>query len=344
MEVLRKFGVHELIVETAEPCGIALDERAIRVVGRDGQVNKKALLRYLSSGDQYIPLTLAWEVLDSCNLACPFCYIVGHSNNKAIRFAGVRDHVSELVDAGVLFCTLTGGEVTIHPDFVEIYRFLKMRGVVVEVFTNGYAIDDAQIDLFRELPPSEIEISLYTLDDRRLTEVYGFRRPGGASRVLQNVLRLRDAGVNVICKTFLTTVTAADIESIVAWCEHHGLEHYSSREVAPGYDGADLSGYAVSSGGSQPIANSPVCLPCGTKNYGSAIDSAFRLYPCPSIRLPDCRFDLRELGVAESIGQMKDFMRRFQDVRIEGAGCASCIAYASPVRDAQGALVGFAQP
>lgn len=344
MEVLRRLGEHELLVETSEPCGIFLDDAALDALGPAQPVPKKALLRYLSNGDQYLPLTLAWELLDSCNLSCPFCYIVGHSNNKVVRFDAMRPHLSHLVESGVLFCTLTGGEATIHPDFIEIYSFLKKRGVIVEVFTNGLAVDDAMLDTFSRLPPSEVEVSIYTLDDQRFRDIYRFRREGGAGRVLENVLRLRNAGVPVRCKTFLNKVTAVDIDAVRRWCAEHEIEHYDSQEMVAGYDGADLGGFALEGPPKPAILNGgAVCLPCGTKNYGSALDSAFRLYPCPSIRLPDCRYDIRELGVAKALSEMKRFMRHHQDTRIQGSGCASCIAYATPIRGKLGELVGFSQ-
>ena len=303
-----------------------------------------------SRGDQYRPLSLVWEMLDSCNLACPFCYIVGHSNHKIARFGEIEQHLTDLIDAGLLFCTLTGGEATIHPDFATIYEFLKSRGVVVEVFSNGHAIEDDIIALFARLPPADIEISIYTLDDQRFREIYGFRAGGGATRVLRNVLKMRDAGLNVTCKTFLNVVTAEDIESVIGWCASNSIDHYSSSEITRAYDGTDLEAYAIEPTGNASAPSThhtATCLPCGTKNYGSAINAAFQIYPCPSIRLADCTYDLRTMGVPVALAAMKAFMRQFQDTEIRRSGgskCASCIAGAIPVRNDVGEIMHFADP
>lgn len=61
------------------------------------------------SGSTYTPLLLTWELLDKCSFKCPFCYIVGHSNNKITRFKNSKKHIAELIDLGLLYCTLTGG-------------------------------------------------------------------------------------------------------------------------------------------------------------------------------------------------------------------------------------------
>jgi len=348
--VIRTIGNYELLVEPGEPCGISLEESLAARVGSERGLSKAALMRLLASGDDYYPISLFWEMLDSCNLSCPFCYIVGHSFNKVVRFPDVHQHLAKLVEAGVLFCTLTGGEATIHPDFAEIYEFLKERGVVVEVYTNGAAITDDIITLFQRLPPVAVEVSIYTLQNRRFREIYGFRGDFGATRVLENVIRLRDAGVNVVCKTFLTTVTSADIDEVRAWCAEQGVEHYSSSEITMAYDGTALNEYAVPANPSNArsaTGASAVCLPCGTKNYGSAINPAFEIYPCQSIRLPDCRYDLRTMGVTSALAEMKAFMRKYQSQKIRsigGSGCATCIAGAAPVRDKNGSILYFADP
>lgn len=350
MGVVRKIGAHEFLVNPNEPCGIYLEESLVDELNVSGAtLTKKQLLKLLASGDDYFPLTTRWELLDRCNFSCPFCYIVGHSFNKIVRFSEIKAHVSELIDDGLLFCTLTGGEATIHPDFETIYRFLKENGVVVEVFTNGHSIDDRIIETFKEYPPQVVEVSLYTTSDRRFRDIYGSPSSHPASQVLTNVLKLQRSGIKVMCKTFLNTITVEDIGEIKNWCKRHEIEHYSSSDFTKAYDGTELSQYAVQTdNGINHVANA-VCLPCITKNCGSAINSSFCINPCPSIVLQDCLYDIRQIGVKESLSRMKAFMRRFQDAEIHnhknGApGCASCMAYANPVRGKDGQILYFAQP
>lgn len=350
MGIIRQIGEHELLIDPSGPCEISLGSSLVALLDSKRGLEKSTLMKLLARGDQYYPLSLVWEMLDSCNLACPFCYIVGHSKHKIARFREIEPHLIDLVDAGLLFCTLTGGEATMHPDFTVIYEFLKTRGVVVEIFSNGHAIDEDLVALFVRLPPVEIEISIYTLDDRRFREVYGFRADGGAARVLRNVLNLKEAGLNVTCKTFLNTVTAEDIVEVSEWCAANDIYHYSSSEITRAYDGADLSTFAVTAPATMSglsVKDASVCLPCGTKNYGSAINAAFEIYPCPSIRLTDCTYDLRTMGVPSALAAMKAFMRKFQDSVIRSAGgtkCASCIAGAVPIRNELGEILHFSDP
>jgi MoaA/NifB/PqqE/SkfB family radical SAM enzyme len=352
MQIIRSIGKHEIAVETDEAMGIAITSDLAQQIGLapDGQVGRKQLLSALSSGDEYYPLTCQWELLDKCNFACPFCYIVGHSSHRVVRFSEISDHLADLVDAGLLFCTLTGGEVMLHPDFAQIYSFLKSRGVVVEVFTNGLAIDDETVDLFRSLPPSSVEISLYSLDNHKLRDIYGVKNPSPASRVLENVLRLKDAGIQVVCKTFLNAVTEPDFDALVSWCDANAIEHYSSSNMTQAYDGENLDKFKSKARAAPSMRRTTeaVCLPCKTKNYGSAINAAFQIFSCPTIRLADCTYDIRTHGVPEALSKMLQFMRRFQDTEIQGVPsdsnkCASCIAFAKPIRTDSGEISHFSQ-
>ena len=262
----------------------------------------------------------------------------------------MQPHVADLVEAGVLFCTLTGGEAMLHPDFNEIYTFLKRTGVFVEVYTNGYTLNGAVVELFRKYRPYAIEVSLYSMSDAKLKNVYNASGDRPAATVRNNVLRLKANGLPVVCKTFLNTTTREDLDDISRWCSEHALEHYSSAELTSAYDGVNLDHFKVvnqSADSRLPIlaAQKDVCLPCGTKNYGCALTSAFEVYPCPSIRHKGCFFDLRQLGVRESLSRMKAFMRTFQDSEIRGTredGGKTCMAFAQPVRDLSGNILYFA--
>ena len=86
----------------------------------NSSLDQNNVLNMLSKSSQFTPLYLMWEMIDKCNFSCPFCYIVGHSNNKLIRFKNVKHHLEELIENGLLYCILTGGEVTYHKDFLEI--------------------------------------------------------------------------------------------------------------------------------------------------------------------------------------------------------------------------------
>jgi len=351
MQVTRQIGSQQLIVETNEPCGIFLEESAAQLLGgTEGQVtaSKKEVLSLLSNGDQYYPLSLYWELLDKCNFACPFCYIAGHSSQPIVRFAEARPYLVQLINEGLLFCVLTGGEVTIHPDFCRIYQFLKESGVVVDVYTNGFGITDQICDLFMRYQPHTIEISIYSLSNERMRDIYKAPGTHAADVVLNNVLRLKKLGLAVICKTFVNRLTVQELDAVIDWCAANEIGHYSSSEFSAAYDAEDISRFSSEGHVPAPCTKRErsICFPCGTKNYGCAVTAAFEISPCRLIRHRECYFDIRKLGVHGCLQQMKSFIRQFGDVEIAGgragtSGKGSCIAFSKPVRDVEGRIISF---
>ena len=81
-----------------------------------------------------------------CNLDCPYCFAGSLRKRKGSQQKGMGkremsraelDRVVSSLDPEVDPVRLMGGEPTLHSEYPEILRFLKMRGFQVVVFTNG---------------------------------------------------------------------------------------------------------------------------------------------------------------------------------------------------------------
>src|SRR6476660_9250803 len=84
------------------------------------------------------PLSCLFELTPTCNLRCQFCYVAldpykGPYLSTAQTF-GILD---KLETAGVMWLTLTGGEVLSRRDFPEIYRYARAKGFMVKIFSNA---------------------------------------------------------------------------------------------------------------------------------------------------------------------------------------------------------------
>src|SRR5512141_2752371 len=105
-----------------------------------------------------VPLSFDMEITARCNNNCRHCYINLPAGDRDARTAELTiDEIDEIacqaVDLGTVWCLITGGEPLLRPDFADIYRLLKRKGLLVSVFTNATLIDDTHIELFRKYPP-----------------------------------------------------------------------------------------------------------------------------------------------------------------------------------------------
>jgi len=96
------------------------------------------------------PLTTFYLYLsDGCNLRCRHCWITPTfvngepSPGTYLPLELLKLAVAEAKPLGLLATKLTGGEPTLHPQFVEIADYLTAEGISLTMETNGTLIDDA---------------------------------------------------------------------------------------------------------------------------------------------------------------------------------------------------------
>ncbi|WP_418310343.1 radical SAM protein [Odoribacter laneus] len=325
----------------------------------------------LISGCSYTPMLLTWELLDRCNFYCPFCYIVGHSHNEQVRFENIKSKIQELIDLGLLYCTLTGGEILLHKDFKEIYSFLKLSGVLVALYSNGYLIDNEIINLFKQLPPYKIEISIYGVDQKNFDKVTG-TKGRDYQKVLDNILKLRDLGIKVKCKTPFNSITEDGFSKIGDWCNLNGIDYYYSTTIFQAYDGKNLNHFQSNFSSMISCEANKIqitdksypeifdcekqntikkCYTCGIKNYGLHINSNFELLPCQRTQIKECNYRIVDLGIKKSINLNRQFVNTYINKPIRGCTgceasntCKMCPAIAVPVYNNGNQIEAFSVP
>lgn len=166
-----------------------------------------------------IPLSVSIEFTRRCNLSCVHCYcddrdgnLDGTDKREEMSTGQLRKVLDEIAEAGCLFLCVSGGEPLSRPDFPELYRYAKEKGFYVSIFTNATLIDDEIIDLFRELPPYFVDISVYGATPDTYERVAGVK--GSFQRCMDGITRLRDAGIPYKLKTMLLTLNQHEIEEI----------------------------------------------------------------------------------------------------------------------------------
>lgn len=187
------------------------------------------------------PISVLWELSNNCNFRCGFCYI-NCLDKKEVPIRSLQEDLmiaEALINAGMLFCTLTGGECLLYPHFEALYQHLKEHGVLVTVFTNGSLLTDDHLSLFEEYPPYQVEISLYGITDNAFQKVTGVSVEW-KERVEDAVLQLQGNKTIIRCKTPINSLTEDQISLIASWCEEHQIEYYTSPELLPTYTGNKL--------------------------------------------------------------------------------------------------------
>ncbi len=126
--------------------------------------------------------------------------------------AEARSVVDQLAELGALHLTLTGGEVLLRKDFLDIARYAREKGFALRLLTNGSLITASVADALRDLHLVGVEMSLLGAQSSthdRLTGAAGsFERTLGAFRLLA------ERGVHATVKTPLMNDNIGEFDQV----------------------------------------------------------------------------------------------------------------------------------
>lgn len=167
------------------------------------------------------PLSCTMELTYRCNFRCRMCY-VRMTDTQAAPYGRMRtveewlEMARQMRDAGVLYLTLTGGECTQYPGFVQLYEQLVQMGFRITVMTNAGAYTDSIRDVFRRYPPANVGITLYGGSNETYESVTG--DPKGFEKVVENIRFFRSIRVPVGLNFTMIRQNVLDYPKIGALC------------------------------------------------------------------------------------------------------------------------------
>lgn len=171
------------------------------------------LTRFEASADFHFSAPLmGWiEITRRCNLQCPHCFVeAGEKRNGEMTTQHIFRLLEEWAGMGVFSVIITGGEPTIHPDFIEITRYAHSLGFTVGIATNGMPLTD---QLLSQIPQDDVIISI------SIDEAHGQGNKGESDFdfVTRRLLKVRDYGFNTSIMTTTTHDNAPQLNQIITW-------------------------------------------------------------------------------------------------------------------------------
>ncbi len=137
------------------------------------------------------------EITSKCNERCIHCYIPTSKKNKGIDMD--MDLVQKVLDEasshGTLQLTISGGEPFMHKDIHQILRYAKERDFCISILSNLTLIEDKDIPLLKEINPSLIQVSLYSMNSWEHDSIT--LKTGSFNKTKGNIEKLVSADVPV---------------------------------------------------------------------------------------------------------------------------------------------------
>ena len=105
--------------------------------------------------NRYRPIMAHLVVTRRCNLSCGYCHEYD-KNSPPVETKELMTRIDHLHSLGTIFVTLTGGETLLHPDIVQLVAYVRDRGMIAVMNSNGYL-------LHRELVEELSRAGLYAM-------------------------------------------------------------------------------------------------------------------------------------------------------------------------------------
>lgn len=178
-----------------------------------------------------VPIAGNFELTCRCNFNCRMCYVHQQKITKEELTAQQWIQLGkDFADKGMLYLLLTGGEPLLRKDFVEIYLGLRKLGLMVSVNTNASLVTDDVINAFKQSPPTRVNVTLYGGSEETYSNLCGV---ASYETVTKNIIRLKEAGVNVKINATINPYNAGDIDDIFAFGKDNDISVRATAYMYP---------------------------------------------------------------------------------------------------------------
>ena len=163
-----------------------------------------------------IPLECGIELTNLCNLNCVHCYI-DRSQKKELPTQIIYNFIDQLYDLGCMTILFTGGEVFTRKDFLDIYKYTRLKGISVVVLSNLTLIDDEIASTFDEYPITYFSTTMYGYTKNVYERITGIR--GSYEKFLHGIEILKKYKINFELKSIALTLNKEEILDIAKFAK-----------------------------------------------------------------------------------------------------------------------------
>ena len=186
------------------------------------------------------PFILELEITRQCNLNCVHCYAEAESAppEHELSFDEIRTLLSSGRAVGIPELSLTGGEVMLRSDFLDIVDLGISLGYHVRFVTNATLLTDEMMQALAARPIKLITVSL----DAISREVHEAIRGKGSHRfAVRAIEKLAGAGFQVSVITAFSKINLPEFDAIFEFCKQLGINWQVQITSAKGRCGRSIT-------------------------------------------------------------------------------------------------------
>lgn len=171
-----------------------------------------------------------WEMTHGCNMRCQHCgsscaqpYLDEMTTKECLHVC------DELINMGVKFVTLTGGEPTTKKDWYVIAEKLSKAGIYTNIISNGWFVED---DLVEKIKQAGIAICAISIDGVKETHDK-IRKEGSFEKDLLALKKLKYHGVQTIVTTTINNENIEELDEMYDIFSEIGVDFWQLQITLP---------------------------------------------------------------------------------------------------------------
>lgn len=214
---------------------LQIDSPALRD-RRDGDAareERKARWQHLRPTQAHITIE------NRCHLKCEHCFETEATHPAehayALTLADYERLFDELAEIGVLYVTLTGGEIFLRKDLFEIIDAARQRRFAVTLYTSGTPITPDKADRLAALKVHEVQVSIYSHDPAVHDRFTGTE--GSHAKSVRALRLLNERGVRTLLKSNVMTFNVEHLDELIALATSVGADYQLDPTVKPKMNG-----------------------------------------------------------------------------------------------------------
>ncbi len=176
------------------------------------------------------------DLLYQCDLDCEHCYL-DDKVRKILPTAFWKDVFEQLADMQAFAVTLSGGELLLRRDVLELVAHARSLGLYVNLKTHGGRADEALCDELARLGVTIVQLSYYSTDPAIHDAVT--RREGSHAATLAAMKMLVARGLWVRASIMVMKRNHHDVPAIAQQLEDLGVEATFDAEVHHAMSGGE---------------------------------------------------------------------------------------------------------
>jgi MoaA/NifB/PqqE/SkfB family radical SAM enzyme len=169
------------------------------------------------------PVTVAWNVTESCNLRCLHCFNnSGPLKKDELTHDEAMRLVDEIIDMGVFNVCVCGGEPMLRKDLFEIIRRFTDNDIMVSMVSNGWLIDKAAACALSECGVRFLQISIDGTNAESHELLRG--RPGAFERAVNAAKHVAETDIELAVAFCPTRFNIHEFDDYVDMCHQIGAK------------------------------------------------------------------------------------------------------------------------